>query len=73
MYSIKKENLQFAPNSNVDFPIPLEGDKLKAGTYELTLDVVSDSGKWHFTKEFTVTAEKAKALNKQDVSIEDNQ
>lgn len=72
LYSIKKENLQFAPNSNVDFPIPLEGDKLKAGVYELTLDVVSDSGKWHFKKEFTVTAEKAKALNKQDVSIEED-
>lgn len=72
LYSIKKENLQFAPNSNVDFPIPLEGDKLKAGVYELTLDVVSDSGKWHFKKEFTVTAEKAKTLNKQDVSIEED-
>lgn len=72
LYAIKKENLQFAPNSNVDFPIPLEGEKLKAGVYELILDVVSDSGKWHFQKEFTITAEKAKALNKQDVSIEED-
>lgn len=69
LYSIKKEHLQLAPNSNFDLPIPLEGQKLKAGTYEVTLNVVSDSGEWQFKKEFTITAKKAKTLNKQDVSI----
>lgn len=38
LYSLKQEMMQVAPNSNFDWPIPLEGKKLKAGNYILTME-----------------------------------
>ena len=72
LYSLKKENLQMAPNSNFNYGIPLDGDKLKAGTYLLKMKVNSSSGEWEFEKEFTVSKEEAKKYNEQDVTIKED-
>ena len=69
LYSIKKEKMQMAPNSNFNFPIPLNGEALKSGKYTLKMKVVSQGDTWNFTRDFTISAEEAKKLNEQDVSI----
>jgi hypothetical protein len=58
-----------APNSNFNYPIPLNGEKLKGGNYTLTLTSASMGEEWTWTKDFTIEGEKAVALNKADVSI----
>lgn len=58
-----------APNSNFNYPISLNGEKLKAGKYTLKLNAQAKEGKWSFTKDFTISETDAKKYNSQDVSI----
>jgi len=70
VYESHTENMQMAPNSNFDYPIRLEGRRMEAGDYTLTLTVYSMGEVWTFSREFTVSGEEAKRLNESDVSVE---
>lgn len=70
LYQADKKDMQMAPNSNFRFPIPLNGQKLKAGTYTLDMTAQSMNKSWHWTKDFTIDAEIAKELNQKDVTID---
>lgn len=72
VYQQKMEGMQMAPNSNFDFPVHLEGKRLEAGKYTLTLKADSMEDTWTFKKDFQVTAKKAKELNEKDVTIKPN-
>lgn len=84
LYETTKEGMQVAPNSNFDFPTPLEGQELKAGKY--TMHILALGGKhedgkfkddkgetyryqWEMTKDFDISADEADQLNNSDVSI----
>ncbi|PFR59497.1 cell wall anchor protein, partial [Bacillus cereus] len=41
LYTSKKQNMQMAPNSNFNYPIPLNGKELRPGTYTLHLKAKS--------------------------------
>lgn len=69
VYSQKSTNMQMAPNSVFEFPLRLNGQKLKAGDYTMDIVAKSKGHTWHFTKGFTISADKANNLNKKDVSI----
>lgn len=64
-----KENMAMAPNSNFNFAIGDGTKPLQAGKYTLHLTATSDKGKykWNFTKNFTISQDKAKSLNKTTV------
>ncbi|WPH52002.1 DUF916 and DUF3324 domain-containing protein [Enterococcus faecalis] len=66
--SEKKEDMQIAPSSLFQFPIYYEKQAMKAGKYTLTMTVRSEKQEWQLKKSFTITEEKATALNKTDVS-----
>jgi hypothetical protein len=70
LYSSLKESLQMAPNTNFDYPIPLEGERIKAGDYTVNVVINSGDQEWKFTKDFHIDKEEAKKLNDSDVSIE---
>lgn len=70
LYSVKKDQMQMAPNSNFNLPIPLNGAALKSGKYTLKVKADSQGDTWNFTRDFNISAEEAKKLNEQDVSIE---
>lgn len=70
LYTSKKQDMQIAPNSNFDYPIALEGEKLEPGTYTVHLKAKSSEESWEFKKDFTIKAEEAKQFNEKDVSIE---
>lgn len=70
LYSVKKEQMQMAPNSNFNLPVPLNGEELKSGEYTLKIKADSQGDTWNFTRDFSISAEEAKKLNEQDVSIE---
>ncbi len=69
LYESSNEGLQMAPNSNFNYPIPLNGEKLKGGEYTLTMTAASMGEVWTWTRDFTIERDKALALNKSDVSI----
>ncbi|MGM0106867.1 DUF916 and DUF3324 domain-containing protein [Enterococcus sp. AZ197] len=66
--SEKKEDMQIAPSSLFQFPIYYEKQAMKAGKYTLKMTVRSEKQEWQLKESFTITEEKATALNKTDVS-----
>lgn len=70
LYEASEEMMQMAPNSHFDFPISLEGDRFQAGTYVLKLKATSGEEEWLWEKEFSIEAEEARSLNRQDVTVD---
>jgi len=72
LYETSKEMMQMAPNSNFNFPISLEGDRFRSGNYVLELTAVSGDNEWSWTREFTIDADDARKLNREDVMIDNS-
>ncbi|MDB1696154.1 DUF916 and DUF3324 domain-containing protein [Enterococcus casseliflavus] len=72
LYEASKEMMQMAPNSNFNFPISLEGDRFRSGNYVLELTAVSGDNEWSWTREFTIDADDARKLNREDVMIDNS-
>lgn len=70
LYRAKQEQMQMAPNSNFNFPISLEGDRFRSGDYVLKMTARSGEEEWQWERKFTIEADKARALNQQDVTID---
>lgn len=66
-----KEDLEMAPNSNFDFPIMWNNQKLEPGKYTLNLVATSGDKKWPFTKDFEIKKEDSDRLNKEAVDLEE--
>ena len=65
----EQEDMQMAPNSIFNFPIPYEENEMEAGTYVLAMTVEGSGKKWQFTKEFTISKEEAITFNEKDVTV----
>lgn len=66
--------MMFAPNSNMDFPIRLDGQPVEAGEYTACVTVTSEAFEedmvWEdLCVDFTITSEEAEELNRGDVEI----
>ncbi|WP_430608956.1 DUF916 and DUF3324 domain-containing protein [Enterococcus sp. MSG3310] len=72
LYKSKKDNMQLAPNSSFDYPISLNGEKLKPGKFTLELLCRSSDQTWKFTRDFEIKEDVSKKLNKTDVSVKNN-
>ncbi|PQF25876.1 DUF916 and DUF3324 domain-containing protein [Enterococcus mundtii] len=72
LYKAEKEMMQMAPNSNFNFPISLEGDRFRSGNYVLELTAKSGENEWSWTREFTIDADDARKLNREDVMIDNS-
>lgn len=70
LYEASKEMMQMAPNSNFNFPISLEGDRFRSGNYVLELRAKSGENEWSWTRMFTIDADDARKLNREDVMID---
>ncbi|MGL6197562.1 MAG: DUF916 and DUF3324 domain-containing protein [Lachnospiraceae bacterium] len=58
LYQEAKEDMRMAPNSNFNFTIDLEGNKLHEGEFTLYMTARSAENEWHWEKDFTVEAER---------------
>ncbi|WP_367300708.1 DUF916 and DUF3324 domain-containing protein [Leuconostoc carnosum] len=76
VYTSITNDMQIAPNSNFKYPITLKGTEMKPGNYTLKLSVTGTAydkpQTWHFTRDFKIKSEQAKALNKSDVDVKAN-
>lgn len=70
LYKSSEEMMQMAPNSNFNFPIPLEGDRFQAGEYLLKLKATSGEEEWTWEQTFTIETEEARSFNRADVTID---
>lgn len=70
LYEASQEMMQMAPNSHFNFPISLEGDRFRGGNYVLELTATSGENEWTWTREFTIEADEARKLNREDVMID---
>ncbi|EGP5665645.1 DUF916 and DUF3324 domain-containing protein [Enterococcus faecium] len=70
LYETKKENMSIAPNTNFDFPISLNKEKIEAGDYTVTIDASEGNTDktWHLATDFTIQSEKAKKINQEAVT-----
>ncbi|MHC5373370.1 DUF916 and DUF3324 domain-containing protein [Enterococcus sp. LJL120] len=69
LYDSKITGMMIAPNSFLDYPISLGGDRYRAGDYLANVSLTSDQGSWNWTQEFTITEDLETELNEQDVSL----
>lgn len=70
LYRAKQEQMQMAPNSNFNFPISLEGDRFRSGEYLLKMTARSGEEEWQWERKFTIDADEARALNREDVTLQ---
>ena len=70
LYEASKEQMQMAPNSHFNFPISLNGDRFRSGDYVLEMTARSGDEEWNWTEEFTIKADEARSLNRDDVTID---
>lgn len=71
LYRASEEMMQMAPNSNFNFPISLNGERFRSGTYVLNMTARSGEHEWSWEETFDVTADEARRLNQSDVSVKD--
>nr|WP_228766603.1 DUF916 and DUF3324 domain-containing protein [Enterococcus casseliflavus] len=72
LYETNREGLQMAPNSNFNFPISLNGDAFKSGTYVLNMTARSEGEEWTWEQTFTIESETARRLNQEDVTLDNS-
>ncbi|MED4632091.1 DUF916 and DUF3324 domain-containing protein [Peribacillus frigoritolerans] len=70
LHSTKKSKLSMAPNSNFDFPITWDNQKLEPGKYHLYLAITDGNQTWNFDKMFEIKGADAKAINKTAIEVE---
>ncbi|BAO08618.1 cell wall surface anchor family protein (plasmid) [Enterococcus mundtii QU 25] len=70
LYRAKQEQMQMAPNSNFNFPISLEGDRFRSGDYLLKMTARSGEEEWQWERKFTIDVDEARALNREDVTLQ---
>ncbi|MDR1773312.1 MAG: DUF916 and DUF3324 domain-containing protein [Clostridioides sp.] len=71
LLSSNDKDMQVAPNTNFNYMTRLNGEKFRAGKYNMHLIATSGKYKWEFNKEFEITSAEASQFNKSDVDIED--
>lgn len=69
VYDTKQSKMRMAPNSMIDFPVSLNGEKMVAGDYRARINVTADGEKWSWEEPFTITDEDADKFNQEDVSL----
>jgi uncharacterized membrane-anchored protein YhcB (DUF1043 family) len=69
LYDTKKAGMRMAPNTMINFPVSMEGDKMVPGDYRAIIVVTADDRKWEWEEAYSITDEEADKFNKEDVSL----
>jgi hypothetical protein len=70
LYDTKQNKMRMAPNSQINFPVLMNGEQMVAGDYRAHILVTTDKDKkWEWEQAFTITDEEADKFNKEDVSL----
>lgn len=69
LYERKQTAMRMAPNSFIDFPISMNGERMEKGDYVADILVTSGNQKWAWKEEFKITDEDANKFNERDVGL----
>ncbi|MDA9472807.1 DUF916 and DUF3324 domain-containing protein [Enterococcus sp. 5H] len=69
LYERKQTAMRMAPNSFIQFPVSMNGERMVSGTYVANILVTSGDQKWAWTEEFEITQEDADKFNERDVGL----
>lgn len=70
LHESKRTDLSMAPNSNFDYSVDWENEKLKAGDYKLHVVAKTADDKWEWTENFTISGDDAKKANDKALGLE---
>ncbi|EOL49005.1 DUF916 and DUF3324 domain-containing protein [Enterococcus caccae] len=73
LYETKRSGMRMAPNTLINFPVSMEGDRMIAGNYHAKILVTAGDKKWNWDENFKITDEEADKFNNQDAGLEDVQ
>jgi len=70
---VKQEQINMAPNSNMDFTITWENQSIEPGNYVLKMKADDTSETWEWEEAFTIEEESADNLNENAVELDEDQ
>ncbi|MDA9470675.1 DUF916 and DUF3324 domain-containing protein [Enterococcus sp. 5H] len=69
LYERKQTAMRMAPNSFIQFPVSMNGERMVSGTYVANILVTSGDQRWAWTEEFEITQDDADKFNERDVGL----
>lgn len=69
LWESRKTGMRMAPNSFMNFPISMNGDRMTPGTYTAHVNAYVGNQSWEWTEEFEITQEEADEFNERDVGL----
>lgn len=69
LYERKQTAMRMAPNSFIEFPISMNGEKMVNGDYTAKILVSSGEQKWEWSEDFKISKEEADKFNERDVGL----
>lgn len=70
LYEKKQAKMRMAPNTQINFPIDMGGERMEAGNYTAKILVTgSHDIKEEWTKDFKITDEEANKYNERDIGL----
>ncbi len=70
LYERKQSKMRMAPNSNINFPVSMNGEKMEKGEYTAKILVTAKDGlREEWTKDFKIEKEEADKFNERDVGL----
>lgn len=69
LYERKQTAMRMAPNSFIDFPVSMNGERMVAGTYVANILVTSGEQRWQWSEEFEISQEDSDKFNERDVGL----
>lgn len=69
LYETKKTSMRMAPNTFIDFPISMNGERMVAGTYTVRVLATAGDQRWEWKEDFDITEEEAQKYNERDVGL----
>ncbi|MBO0473076.1 hypothetical protein IGL98_002699 [Enterococcus sp. DIV0840] len=72
LFEIFNKNMRIAPNSMLDFPVPIDDKRMKAGEYTAEITVKTQGNKtWSWVEDFMISNQEAKGVNSQVIEARD--
>lgn len=70
LYQTKKVGMRMAPNSMIDFPVSMEGERMVSGNYTAVIEVNGEDGVAEtWTEDFEITKEQSDKYNERDIGL----
>lgn len=69
LYETKKTQMRMAPNTQMDFPISMNGEQMVAGVYTANVLATSGEQSWEWSEDFEITQEQASDFNERDIGL----